>query len=127
MKTCFLKKILTSKNKLILPITGLISGIISGLLGAGGGLIIVPILKKCGIPTKKVHATSTAIILPICSLSALIYLINQKVTIQESFPYIPLGFLGTIIGSYLLQKLDPNIIGKIFGIILLWAAVKMLF
>lgn len=127
MKTYFLKNFFTSKNKLILPIAGLISGIISGLLGAGGGLIIVPLLKKYGISTKKVHATSTAIILPICSLSALIYLINQKVTVQESLQYVPFGFLGTIIGSHLLHKLNPNIIRKIFGVIILWAAIKMLF
>lgn len=114
------------EEKLFCYIAGLFSGILNGLLGAGGGLILVPVLNKCKIKTKVSHATSVAIIFAICFVSASLYVINGKVEINTAGPYLIWGIIGSIIGSWLLTKIKNNWLSKIFALIILWAAFKML-
>ena len=76
-------------KKFIYPFWVLCAGILNGMLGAGGGMLIVPILKKYGIETRKTHATSICIILPMCILSSIIYMLKGKVTFTDALPYIP--------------------------------------
>ena len=54
---------------------GLFAGFLNGLFGAGGGMVVVPMLERAGYEEEvKSHAMSVSIILPICVLSAGIYL-----------------------------------------------------
>lgn len=110
----------------IIAAGGFIAGIINGLLGAGGGMIIVPTLNKSGVETKKSHATSVAIILSICLVSSFFYLKSGTVTIQDVYPYVIWGVIGSIIGAYLLTKIKDVWLHRIFGALMLWAAYRML-
>ena len=105
---------------------GFICGILNGLLGAGGGMIIVPALVSNDIKIKKAHATSVCIILFLSLLSASIYIINGKVSIIDALPFLPGGIVGSIVGVKLLQKINPSLLRKAFGILMIWAAIKML-
>ena len=75
-------------------------GIVNGLLGAGGGMIAVPLLKKLGLSQKQAHANAVAVILPITVLSAALYLIKGYVSLADSFVFIPGGLVGSLIGTY---------------------------
>ena len=55
-------------------VTGAACGLLNGLFGAGGGMAAVPLLKAGGLPQKKAHATSLAVILPLAAVSAAFYL-----------------------------------------------------
>lgn len=112
--------------KKLYPILAVFAGLINGLLGAGGGMLIVPILKKYGLNQRSTHATSVCIILPICLLSAIIYLIKGSVTIFDALPYLPFSVLGAIIGSLILAKINQELLGKLFGVFMIWAAVQLL-
>ena len=68
---------------------GLAIGIINGLLGAGGGMIAVPLLQKLGLDRKQAHANAVAVILPITVLSAVLYLVNGYVSVKDSLIFIP--------------------------------------
>ncbi len=113
-------------SKLICSIYGFISGIINGLLGAGGGMVLVPILKK-HIDIKKAHATSVCIIFPICVTSSISYILNGKVTINDTLPYLFWGVIGAIIGTIFLQKINGNLLKKIFSLLMIWAGIRLLF
>ena len=113
-------------KKFFYPILAILAGVISGLLGAGGGMLIVPLLKKCGLDQRSTHATSVCIILPICTLSAAIYLFKGKVTIFDALPYLSFSILGAVIGSLTLSKINQNFLRKLFGGFMLWAAVQLL-
>ena len=52
------------KNKVINIGFGFFIGIINGLLGAGGGMLAVPALKKLGLSQKDAHRNALAVILP---------------------------------------------------------------
>lgn len=105
---------------------GILAGILNGLLGAGGGMILVPILLKSGIERTKAHATSVCIILPICMFSAALYLYSGRVHLEDSYPYLIWGVLGAMIGTWSLPRINQNILKKIFAVLMLWASYRML-
>lgn len=113
-------------KKIFIPLIGFIAGIISGLLGAGGGLIVVPSLIRLGLKQKYAHAASVFIMLPICIVGAFMYIKSGVVTISQATNYISPGIIGAIFGSLILSKINHNILRKIFGCFSIWAACRML-
>jgi uncharacterized membrane protein YfcA len=114
---------LTKKHKLFL----IGAGFLNGLFGAGGGMIIVPILRSCGLDEKKAHALCVAVILPLCLLSACIYLFMDQVTAKDPLPYLPWTLGGSIIGSILLPKCKAKFLKILFAALIIFAAGRMLF
>ena len=114
------------KKKWISSLGGLVAGTFNGLLGAGGGMIIVPVLGKTGLSPRKAHATSVCVILPICIVSSILYLTSGRVQISDAAPYLLWGAVGSVIGSILLTKINYVWLKRIFGILMIWAAFRML-
>jgi uncharacterized membrane protein YfcA len=115
------------KKKLILLIFGLFTGIINGLLGAGGGMLAVPALKKAGLSQKDAHRNAVAVILPMTVLSAVLYLINGRVELADSLIYLPGGLVGAAVGTAALKKISGKWLGLIFGGFMVYAGVRMIF
>lgn len=116
-----------SKNRnLLIAVSGLAIGAVNGLLGAGGGMIAVPLLKKLELEQKSAHANAVAIILPISILSAVLYLIKGYVNIADALPYIPAGIIGAIIGTYFLKKISPVWLKRFFGGFMIYAGIRLL-
>lgn len=114
-------------QKLKICLSGAAAGFLNGLLGSGGGLIIVPMLNKLGLEPKKSHATSIAIILPLSVMSCIMYLIRGvKIEPIQLAILIPLGLVGAVIGSFMLRKIKNRIITKIFGLIMIASAIRIL-
>lgn len=100
-------------------------GIINTMLGAGGGMLVVPTLKAEGLNQKQAQATAIAVILPLTIVSAAIYLLKSQVRIPDSLIYIPFGLLGSIAGATLLKKMSGKVLNIIFGIFLIYSGVRM--
>ena len=107
----------TKFNRLITAAAGLGIGIVNGLLGAGGGMIAVPILKKLGLEQKEAHVSI---------LSAVLYLVKDYVNLNNSFAYIPTGVLGAVAGTYILRKISPVWLKRIFGGYMVYAGARLL-
>ena len=105
---------------------GLLIGAVNGLLGAGGGMIAVPLLKKMNLEQKEAHANAIAVILPISILSAILYLYKDYVNLSDALPYIPTGILGAVLGTYFLKKISPLWLKRIFGFFMIYAGVRLL-
>lgn len=114
------------KFGLMTAATGLGIGIVNGLLGAGGGMIAVPILKKMGLSQKEAHANAVAVILPICVLSAVLYITKDYVNLSDALVYIPTGLLGAVLGTYCLRKISPLWLKRIFGAFMVYAGIRLL-
>jgi uncharacterized membrane protein YfcA len=107
--------------------TGVLCGILNGLLGAGGGIVAVLSLRKfLGVKTHKSHATAVAIMLPLTVVSAAIYLSGYRVDIATAAWVTAGGVIGGLIGARLLKKISANTLHKIFGGIMIFAAIRML-
>ena len=113
-------------KKLKLGLGGLASGFINGMLGAGGGMIAVPTLSSLGLDRKKAHANSVAVIMPLSLFSAALYIASGKVHIPDALPYIPLGLLGSFLGTIFLPKISNTILKKVFALFVLWAGIRLL-
>lgn len=118
-------KLIKNKNTLV-AVSGLAIGLVNGLLGAGGGMIAVPLLKKMGLEQKQAHSNTVAVILPITVFSAILYLWKDYVNLSNAMPYIPAGLLGAIIGTYFLKKISPKWLKKIFAGFMIYAGVRLL-
>lgn len=106
---------------------GFVIGFINSLLGAGGGMIAVPLLRRSNLSQNEAHASAVAVIFPLTVISAVLYLYNGYVQISDSFPFIALGVVGAIVGAYALKKVPSKLLKRIFGIFMIYAGVRMLF
>lgn len=105
---------------------GVLIGTVSGLFGAGGGLVAVPFLKSLGLSQRKAHANAVAVIFPIAVLSAVLYVLRGYVTVSDAMPYIPLGVLGSLIGAFILKKISPFYLKKVFAAFMIYAGFRLL-
>lgn len=112
-------------KKFALMLGGAVTGLLNGLLGAGGGMVVVPILNK-RVEQRKAHATSVSIILPICIVSAISYLNSGTVTFSDVTPYLWWGVLGAVIGSWLLPRINETLLKKVFALLMIWAGIRLL-
>lgn len=113
-------------KKLSTALFGISIGLINGLLGAGGGMLAVPLLKKYGLSQKTAQQNAIAIILPITALSAIMYILKDYVNLSESFAYLPTGFLGAIIATFLMKKISNKWLKRIFAFFMLYAGIRLL-
>ena len=114
------------KKKLFTLTAGFFVGIINGMLGAGGGMLAVPLLKKLGLDQKDAHRNAVAVILPLAVFSAILYIINGKVGFSDSLIFIPSGLIGAFIGTKILKKISAKWLGIIFGGFMIYAGVRLM-
>ena len=113
---------------LFLVLIGISSGILSGFVGVGGGIIIVPALVfLLGMTQHQAQGTSLFILLlPVGILAVKNYMkaghINWGYGIVVSLTFV----LGGYIGSKLSLKLSPHAVKFVFGIIMLLISVKLI-
>ncbi|OCG24243.1 hypothetical protein A9G11_03960 [Gilliamella sp. wkB108] len=127
-----------SLNNSIYVIVGGLIGIFAALVGVGGGVLVVPFLKKCGINMRKAIGTSAAFTLPVAFGGAIGYIIsgwNIKGLPEYSFGFIYLPAVITImlasipmakVGVQIGQKLSLTKLVKFFGGLLLLIALKLI-
>ena len=115
------------KNKLVTCVLGFFVGIINGLLGAGGGLLAVPALKKLGMSQKDAHRNAVAVILPLAALSAALYLVRGNLSLSDTLIFIPGGLVGAGVGTLLLKKISPKWLAAIFGAFMIYSGVRLFF
>ena len=113
-------------KKYIELIFGGICGFLNGLFGSGGGTVAGPAFEKNGIEPKKAHASSVALIFVLSLVTAVVYLINGKLDFAAAWQYIPYGLIGAVLGAVLLKKIPNKLIRKIFGVLIIAGAVRML-
>ena len=101
-------------------------GIINGLFGAGGGMLAVPLLKRFGLDQKSAHANAVAVILPITVLSAVLYIAKDYVNLKQSLVFIPAGIIGSVLGTFIIKKISPRWLRKIFGGFMIYAGIRLL-
>lgn len=114
---------------IILLIVGLLAGVLSSMVGIGGGLVIVPALVLIfGFSQKMAQGTSLAMLLPpIGILGVMVY--HKQGNIHWTYALIlVISFvLGSWLGAKWLQGLNSLTIKRIFAIFMLVVAVKYLF
>lgn len=113
---------------IILILIGLFAGALSGFVGVGGGIIIVPALVYVlGLSQFEAQGTSLLLMLPpIGILAALNYYqsgaVNWKYALVIAIAFVAGGYFG----SKFTLKLDGALVKLIFGLLMLLVAIKMI-
>ncbi|MEM1435714.1 MAG: sulfite exporter TauE/SafE family protein [Pseudomonadota bacterium] len=116
-------------------------GLVSGLAGIGGGNVIVPTLVYFNVPMHRATANSSTLGVPIASAGALAYLVaglsNPDLALPPGtwgYVYWPasLAVIGTAmaaapLGVRIAQRIDPVPLRRLFGLLLLFVAGRMLY
>ena len=110
-------------------ILGSVAGILSGLIGIGGGIVIIPALVLVfGFSQQMAQGTTLALLVPPIGLLAAIIYYRQGYVDLKAAAFICLGFiLGSIVGAKFATGLSGVVLEKTFGVVLLAIAVKMIF
>ncbi|MDE6617617.1 MAG: sulfite exporter TauE/SafE family protein [Clostridiales bacterium] len=117
---------MNGKAKTMLVCGGSVAvGLVSGFFGGGGGMLAVPLLALSGLDQKHAHATALLVILPICIISASIYIAAGFFDGQTVLCACIGVVLGGIVGAALLNKLNPTLIGIIFALMMIGIGIKL--
>ncbi len=118
---------------LIALLIGLSAGVLSGLVGIGGGIIMVPALVYLmSYSQHQAQGTSLAVLtLPVVILGSVYYYYEcQKIGTPIDLKIVGLIAIGFIIGGFFGSKIaiaiNQDLLKKIFAIILFYTAFKML-
>ena len=112
---------------LILLTIGCVIGFINGFLGAGGGILLVPLLTfVIKEPVKIAHATAVVVILPLCIASGIVYILKGFYDIKIGWGILLGTILGGVIGTFLLKKLANDWISLIFALVMVFAGIYLI-
>ena len=113
---------------LILIVIGIITGVMAGMLGIGGAVIMIPALVYIlGISQQTAQGTSLAVMLPpIGIIAAWNYYKAGQVNLKFAVILAIFFIVGSYFGSKLALNLPQHVLKKIFGVLLLFVAAKML-
>jgi uncharacterized membrane protein YfcA len=122
---------------MVLPMTyillylllGLSAGVVSGLIGIGGGVVIVPVLIfGFGLSQHEAQGTTLAMLVPpVGLLAAWTYYKQGYVNFQIAALLCAGFFLGGLLGAKLATGLSNVLLEKVFGVAMLAIALKMIF
>jgi uncharacterized membrane protein YfcA len=114
---------------LIIIMVGVAAGILSGLVGVGGGIIIVPSLVYfIGFSQKTAQGTSLALIMLPVGIFGVIQYYKQGHVDYRIVGLLAIGFLaGSFFGSKLALNISQETLKKVFAVLMIIIAIKMLF
>ena len=113
---------------IILIVIGLLAGILSGLVGVGGGILMIPLLIIfLGLTQHEAQGTALfAMLPPIGILAAINYykegFVKWEYAIVIAFTFVIGGYLG----SKFSLSLPPQTVRRVFGVIMLLGAIKLI-
>ena len=115
----------------ILPLValGMGAGFLNGLLGAGGGIVIVYgltlLLGRRVADPRAVYVTALAVMLPLSALSLWHYAGFGHLPERELWLLLLPAVIGGVLGAWLLRRLTPHLLSRLFAAIVLLSGVMM--
>jgi hypothetical protein len=112
-----------------LIVVGLCSGFLSGLIGVGGGVIVVPALVLLfTLPQKSAQGISLAVMVPVALLGAFRYWRNPEIGLDlRIVGFLAMGALmGTLLGTDLAARLSGDVLRKFFAVFMILVGIQLL-
>lgn len=106
--------------------TGFAVGILSGLLGVGGGVFMVPIMVGWfGFTQHAAQATSLAMIIPTALFSSVVYSLHGSVDVRVAAIIAIGSMVSAALGSRLMTRMPAHKLKQLFGIMLILVGIRM--
>ena len=119
------------KRSMLFALAGILSGIVNGLLGTGGGILTVLFLSKIyakdsSYSTKDIFAITLCSSVIMSMASLLFYLSSGCFSVSDSALYMLAAVPGGVLGAILLEKLSSKTMKLIFALLVVWAGISMM-
>ncbi len=112
---------------IVIIIAGLGAGVITGLVGGSAALVVTPMLVTfLGVPAYIAITIALATDVFASSVSAVTYAKLGHIRIKEALPLVIMAAVGSIVGSYLAQFIDPTLLGTISTIVTLLLGINFI-
>jgi hypothetical protein len=109
-----------------LIVIGILGGLLSGLLGVGGGIVMVPLLVLWArYGQREAHAASLGAIIPISIAGIATYGIAGQVKVGPAIALAVGSVFGARVGAGLLVGIDVRLLKIVFGLFLVGVAVLL--
>ena len=110
-----------------LGISGAAAGGVNGLFGAGGGMVLVPLLTGYAhLEEHEVFPSSVAIIFPVCIISVLLNLRHETIDFWGFLPYLIGSVLGGLAAGVWGRNIPTVWLHRVLGVLILWGGVRYL-
>lgn len=107
-----------------------LAGLISGALGAmgfgGGGVLILYLTLYKNIPQQTAQGINLIFFIPSAIIAVLKHKKNHLIDSELSKKYLLNGLLGVVVGFILINKLNEDLLAKVFGSVLIIFGIKEL-
>jgi len=120
---------MTAQTIILILIIGLAAGVLSGMVGVGGGIIVVPALVYfLAFSQQQAQDTSLGLLLLPAGIFAVINYYKEGYVDYRVVGLLAVGFIGgSFFGSKIALSLPQETVKKVFAILMLIVAIKMLF
>jgi uncharacterized membrane protein YfcA len=106
---------------------GVVAGLLSGLLGVGGGIVMVPLLVGvAGLSQHEGHATSLAAIVPIAAVGATRFAVAESIDPLLAALLAAGSLVGAPLGARLMARTKEGPLKMLFGALMVAVAVQLL-
>jgi uncharacterized membrane protein YfcA len=106
---------------------GLAAGLLAGLLGIGGGLLLVPALVLlAGFDQHVAQGTSLLVIIPAALLGSFTHHRRGRLTMRDAGALAAGGIIGALGGSAIALSLDEELLRRLFALLLLGVAARLI-
>ena len=113
-------------SKLRSALAGGTAGAVNGLFGAGGGMILVPMLSHSGeFSEHEVFSSSIVIILPMCIVSLVIHS-GGSLPWQDAWPFLLGGIPGGLMAGLFGKRIPVKWLHRFLGVLILYGGVRYL-
>ena len=110
-----------------MAIAGAAAGIVNGLFGAGGGMVLVPLLTALSdLEDRAVFPASISIILPMCFVTLGISAMGIALPWREALPYLLGSAIGGVLAGFFGKKIPTVWLHRGLGILILWGGIRYL-
>lgn len=108
-------------------LAGMGAGVVNGLFGAGGGMVLVPLLCwLTDLEDSNIFPTSVSIILPICIVSLAVSFRTDAVTWETILSYMISSAIGGVLAGIFGKRIPTTWLHRILGVLILWGGIRYL-
>lgn len=120
--------VLNSRCAMLLVSVGLLTGVLAGLFGVGGGFIIVPALVLISRMSIQKAVGTSLMVMSLVSTSGILshFLLGQAVSLRITLLFVMGGILGLLAAQRISRKISGATLQRVFAFVILLVAVFLL-
>lgn len=110
-----------------ISLAGVCAGAVNGLFGAGGGMVLVPLLTLLtDLGEDEIFPASISIILPVCLVSLTFTALSVGLEWNAALPYLFGSAAGGLLAGLIGHRIPAKWLHRLLGLMILWGGVRYL-